>query len=140
VDENEYVFGAYKVQKVIQTAGSDGQALIRRNKLPTHAFHPSLTKKIQLGDLPTLFPPGLVGLSSAQLSYVLSRMKATADAGGSHLSDYLGIAFWDKTYTPEPQCSAILYISSSCGSLASNAAALCSEGGALTTSHYLHIS
>ena len=30
VDEDEYVFGTYKVQKVIQTAGSDDQALIRR--------------------------------------------------------------------------------------------------------------
>lgn len=110
VDEGEYIFGAYKVQKLVQTAGGDGQALMRQ-------------------DLPNLFPPGLVGLSAAQLSYVLSRMKAKADAGGSHLSDYLGIAFWDKAYTPEPQCSAILYISSSCGDLTSNAAARCSEGG-----------
>ena len=101
-------------------------------------FHPSLTN--QIGDLPNLFPPGLVGLSAAQLSYVLSRMKSKADAGGSHLSDYLGIAFWDQAYTPEPKCSAILYISSSCGNLASNAAARCSEGGMLTTCHYLHIS
>ena len=30
VDEDEYVFGAYKVQKMVQTAGSDGQALMRR--------------------------------------------------------------------------------------------------------------
>ena len=88
----------------------------------------------QTGGLPDLFPPGLVGLSAAQLAYALSRMKSKADAGGAHLSDYLGLAFWDKTYTPEPQCSAILYVSSSCGDLASNAAARCSEGGMPTTS------
>lgn len=30
VDEGEYIFGAYKVQKLVQTAGGDGQALMRR--------------------------------------------------------------------------------------------------------------
>ena len=30
VDEGEYIFGAYKIQRVVQTAGGDGQALMRR--------------------------------------------------------------------------------------------------------------
>ena len=31
VDEDEYVFGAYKIQKLVQTAGGDSQALMQRN-------------------------------------------------------------------------------------------------------------
>ena len=67
-------------------------------------------------------------------------MKAKANAGVPHLSHYFGIALWEKAYTPEPQCSAILYISSSCGNIASNAATRCSEGGRLTAFHCLHVS
>ncbi|GLB45591.1 hypothetical protein LshimejAT787_2400490 [Lyophyllum shimeji] len=108
IDESEYLFGAWKVQKAIQE--SSGGALMRR-------------------DLPSVLPPGIAGLSAAQLSYALTQMQNKADADGSNLSKYLGVAFWDKSYTPEPKCSAVMYISSSCGALASNAAAKCSEGG-----------
>lgn len=80
-------------------------------------------------DLPTVLPPGIASLSAVQLTYVLSEMKAKADTDGSHLSEYLRVTFWDKSYTPEPKCSAVLYILSSCGTLASNTAAKCSEGG-----------
>ena len=30
VDEGEYIFGAYQVRKLVQTAGGDGQALMQR--------------------------------------------------------------------------------------------------------------
>lgn len=44
VSQDEYVFGTYKVQKVVQTAGSDSQALMRR-KSTTYPCFLSLTNK-----------------------------------------------------------------------------------------------
>lgn len=119
ITESEYVFAAYKIQKAVQ--GAQSGPLLQRFKTSEGSIH-------KRRDLPSVLTSA-AGLSAVQLATILAEMEKKANASDGDLAKYLGVAYWDKSFTPEPNCSAILYISTSCGSLASNAAARCSDGG-----------